>query len=138
MKNFLISCFVSVFMSYFIIALLTYGSKTIVWSGDELLHQFLLALLLGVIIGCANLLFSIKHWPYVALLALHYLVVLLAVYTIGHFGNWFSFNDPTTILLLFIECTAIYLGVWLFIYFSMKQDVKRMNAVIKQNRGEQP
>lgn len=137
MKNFLISCFVSVFMSYFIIALLTYNNETISWSGDELLHQFIFALLLGVMMGCANLLFSIKHWPYVALLSMHYLIVLLSVYTIGHFGNWFSFNEPMTLLLLFIECTVIYIGVWLFIYISMKQDVKRMNTILKQNRGEQ-
>lgn len=136
MKNFLISCFVSVFMSYLTIAIITYNDDKIIWSSAELLHQFLFALLLGVIIGCANLLFDIKHWSYFTVLALHYSIVLVSVYTIGHFGNWFSLHEPKTVLLLFIQCSAIYIAVWLFIFISIKQDVKRMNTILKQNRGD--
>ncbi|MEK3765510.1 MULTISPECIES: DUF3021 domain-containing protein [unclassified Solibacillus] len=136
MKNFLISCFVSVFMSYFIIALITYNDTSITWSGAELLNQFLLALSLGVIIGCANSLFLIKHWPYIAVLTLHYGIVLCSVFTVGLFGNWFSFDEPSTFILLFIQSTVIYIIVWCFIFFSIKRDIKRMNDVLKQNRGE--
>ncbi|MGN7476303.1 DUF3021 domain-containing protein [Solibacillus silvestris] len=136
MRNFLISCFVSVFMSYLTIAIITYNDETISWSSAELLHQFLFALLLGVMIGCANCLFSIKHWPYITVLSLHYGIVLFSVYTIGHFGDWFSLYEPTTALLLFIECTGIYMVVSLFIYISMKKDVERMNLILKQNRGD--
>ena len=134
MRNFLISCFVSVFMSYFIIALITYNDATITWSGADLLHQFLFALLLGVLIGCANSLFLIKHWPYIAVLTLHYGIVLCSVYTVGFFGNWFSFNESSTLILLFIEATVIYIIVWCFIFFSIKRDIKQMNDVLKQNR----
>ncbi|MBD8036279.1 DUF3021 domain-containing protein [Solibacillus sp. A46] len=136
MKNFLISCFVSVFMSYFIIALITYNDTSITWSGAELLHQFLFALSLGVIIGCANNLFLIKHWPYVAVLALHYVIVLCSVFIVGLFGKWFSFDEPSTFFLLFIQSTSIYIIVWCFIFLSIKRDIKRMNDVLKQNRGE--
>lgn len=136
MKNFLISCFVSVFMSYFIIALITYNDTTITWSGAELLNQFLLALALGVIIGCANSIFLIKHWPYVPVLALHYLIVLCSVFIVGLFGKWFSLDEPSTFFLLFIQSTSIYIIVWCFIFFTIKRDIKRMNDVLKQNRGE--
>ena len=137
MKNFLISCFVSVFTSYFILALNSFREPTALWAGEELIEEFLLALALGFMIGCANNIFKINHWPYIAVLAVHYIIVVSSAFIIGIFGNWFSMEQPMTILSLFIRVSIVYIIVWLYIYMTQKKDIKRMNEILQESRGEQ-
>ncbi|AWE07142.1 hypothetical protein DCE79_06860 [Lysinibacillus sp. 2017] len=137
MRNFLISCFVSVFTSYFTIALISFREPTALWAGDELIEEFLLALALGLMIGCANNIFKLNQWPYIAVLAVHYIIVVSSAFTIGIFGSWFSMEQPMTIVALFIRITIIYIIVWLFILMTQKKDIKRMNEILQESRGEQ-
>jgi hypothetical protein len=136
MKNFLISCGASVFTSYFTIALISYKEPTALWAGDELIEEFLLALVLGIMIGCANRIFKINHWPYIAVLAVHYMIVVTSAFTIGTFGNWFSVEQPMTILSLFIRVNIVYMIVWLFILIMQKKDIQRMNEILHESRGK--
>ena len=137
MKDILISCFVSVFTSYFTIAFISFRDPTALWASTELIEEFLLALLLGIMIGCANRIFKINHWPYIAVLAVHYIIVVSSAFTIGIFGSWFSLEQPMTILSLFIRVTIIYLIVWFFILMTQKKDIQQMNEILQENRGDQ-
>ena len=137
MKNFLISCFVSVFTSYFTIAWISFENPTAVWSAHEIMEEFLLALALGTMIGCANTIFKINHWPYIAVLAVHYVIVVSSAFIIGTFGSWFSMEQPMTILSLFLRASIVYIIVWLFILMTQKKDIKRMNEILQESRGEQ-
>ena len=136
MKNFLITCLLNICVSYFTISILTIFQPTIQWSGNELLYQFILSLVLGLAIAFANLLFSITHWPYVVILSLHYGLVLLFAFTIGLFGHWFSLEEPITLLILFIQVTVIYILLWLFFYLSQKKEIEHLNKLLQESRGK--
>lgn len=137
MKNFLISCFVSVFSSYFTIAWISFDDPTVIWTGNELIEQFLLAVALGFMIGCANNIFKLQHWSYITVLAIHYIIVLSSAFTIGTFGNWFSMEQPMSILSLFIQVTIIYIIISFYIFITQKKDIQRMNRILQESRGNQ-
>ena len=136
MKNFLITCLINICASYFTISIMTFNQPTIQWSGSELLYQFILSLILGLAMAFTNLLFSITHWPYIVILSLHYSLILLFAFTIGLFGHWFSLKEPTTLLLLFIQVTVIYVMVWCFFYLSQKKKIKDLNKLLQESRGK--
>ena len=136
MKNFFISFMVSIFTSYFTIAMIAFFNPEDLWSSKTLIVQFLLAIALGFMIGCANLLFKIQHWPNSAVLATHYFIVLISAFFIGHFGNWFNVQEPTTLISLFIRVTIVYVIVWFALDFAQKRSIKQMNAQLQKKRGE--
>ena len=137
MKTFVTSCAISVFISYFTIALISFRNPTAMFAGEELLEEFILALLLGIMIACANKIFNINHWPYIAVLSVHFIIVMSSAFIIGFFGNWYSIEQPTTILSLLIRATIIYLIVWLFILITQKKDIQQMNEILQESRGDQ-
>lgn len=136
MKNFFISFMVSVFISYFTLAMIAFNHPEDVWSGETIFLQFMLSNGLGFIIGCANLLFKIQQWPYIAVLSAHYLIVITSAFIIGYFGNWFYTSEPMTVISLFLRVTIVYFGVWIALSFEQKRAISKMNAQLQKNRGE--
>lgn len=136
MKSFFISFMVSVFTSYFTIAMIAFFNPEDLWSSKTLVVQFLLANGLGLMIGCANLLFKIQHWPNSAVLATHYVIVLFVSFFIGYFGNWYDIQDLGTMFSLWIRVTIVYAIVWIALELKQKQAIKQMNAQLQKNRGE--
>lgn len=136
MKNFFISFMVSIFMSYFSIAMISLNNPEVVWSSKTILVQFILANCLGFMIGCANLLFRIQHWPYITVLLAHYFIVVTSAFMIGYLGNWFYIHEPLTMLSLFLQVSIVYVAVWLVLNFMEKRSIKQMNAQLQKNRGE--
>ncbi|WP_274307244.1 DUF3021 domain-containing protein [Solibacillus daqui] len=136
MKNFFISFMVSVFVSYFTIAMIAFNNPEYLWSSKTIIVQFILANGLGFTIGCANLLFRIQHWPYIAVLSVHYIVVVTSTFIIGKFGNWFYMNEPITMISLFLRVSIVYVAVWIVLNFTQKRSIKQMNELLQKNRGE--
>lgn len=136
MKNFFISFMVSVFISYFTLAMIAFNNPEDVWSSKTIFLQFILANGLGFTIGCANLLFKIQQWPYIAVLSAHYLVVVTSAFIIGYFGNWFDLSEPMTVISLFLRVTIVYVGVWIALNFEQKRAISKMNVQLQKNRGD--
>lgn len=136
MKNFFFSFMVTIFMSYFSIAMISLNNPDVVWSSKTIIVQFILANCLGSMIGCANLLFRIQHWSYISVLLAHYLIVVTSAFMIGYLGNWFYLHEPLTMLSLFLQVSIIYVALWLVLNFMEKRSIKQMNAQLQKNRGE--
>ncbi|PKC53426.1 hypothetical protein RhiirA1_479318 [Rhizophagus irregularis] len=74
------------------------GDSTLSLTGEELLLQLSLALILGIACGLVSLIFTVETLPYLAKLAIHYVVTLLVVLICGSFGDcWDLFNGPKAI-----------------------------------------
>lgn len=136
MKNFFTSFMVTVFVSYFTIAMIAFNNPEYVWASKTIILQFILANGLGFMIGCANLLFSIQHWPYIVVLSAHYIIVVISAFIIGKFGNWFSIHEPITVLSLFLQVSIVYVVVSIALNVAQKRSIKQMNEILQKNRGE--
>lgn len=115
--------------SYTTIALFSSG---LTFTSDELFKQFVIAIILGPVIGLGSFIFYIERLTFSLQLLLHYLFVTVSVIVAGHFGGWYSENSFLSIgKLLFIQA-IIYLIVWLILNVVVRREISQINEKIKR------
>ncbi len=73
---------------------------------------------------------SIEHWSVPKSLLCHF-SLLYAVYSIAYVANsWIPF-DVKVLIVFSVIFIAVYFGVWLTVYFSLKAASNRMNKKLK-------
>lgn len=132
LQNILLGCIISLASSYVTITLITLANGRI-WTGADLLEQILLALIAGVIIGAATMLFEIEHWPMSVLLIIHLTIVLLTIFTVGAFGDWYD-RQLVSVLQLFIQILIIYAIVWSIMLLLRRHEMAKINALLQEKQ----
>ncbi|MER2105852.1 MAG: DUF3021 domain-containing protein [Solibacillus sp.] len=135
-QNIILGCLISLSASYITITVITLNKSPKLWSGEELLEQILLTLILGVVIGTATLLFEIESWSYLRILILHFLIVLVSVFTVGALGGWYDIENPATIFFLVCEIIVIYIVVSFITIVLRTIEIKKLNEVLKKKTEE--
>lgn len=132
----IVGIFFGLVSSYGILTMIAVFNKEIVYSGAEMLEEFIIAIVLGAVIGLGSLLFQLEHIPFFAQLILHFIFVTTCVLIAGGIGGWYDIQSPFTIGSMLLIEVFIYAGVWFILSIMTQRDVNEINRKIKMNREE--
>lgn len=106
----------------------------VVFTGEELLKQFTIALILGPVIGIGSLIFELERLSFTLQLFFHFLYVTVSVIVAGWFGGWYAEDSFLSLgKLLFIE-VIIYVFIWVILYIIAQQDIEKINQKLRRKR----
>lgn len=106
----------------------------VVFTGEELLKQFTIALILGPVIGIGSLIFELDRLSFTLQLFFHFLYVTVSVIVAGWFGSWYAEDSFLSLgKLLFIE-VIIYVFIWVILYIIAQQDIEKINQKLRRKR----
>ncbi|MGN7478276.1 DUF3021 domain-containing protein [Solibacillus silvestris] len=131
-QNIIIGCLIGLSVSYVVVTISTLLGDSRVLTGEELLEELILAIMLGAVIGAATMLFNSDRWSFRFILILHFLIVVASVYIAGAFGGWYDMNNFISIIALFCEVVFIYILVWGIMLLLEKREVENINRLIKK------
>ena len=132
----IIGIFFGLAASYGVLTMISVFNKEIVYSGPDMLEEFLIAIVLGAVIGLGSTIFQLDRLPFLVQLIIHFIYVTLCVLIAGQIGGWYDLNSPFTIGSMLLTEVFIYAGVWLILSLMTQRDVDAINQKIKKNREE--
>ena len=106
-------------------------------TGDDLLLQFIIAAVMGVVIGFGSLIFETSFCSLPIQLVIHFAYVNICAFIGGYFGSWFTFSDASTLLTVFLTVIIIYALVWFFLLVTTKREVDEINGYLQQRKRHQ-
>lgn len=130
-----IGILISLSSSYIIMSLSVY-SEGAMMSGQDLLEEVVIAVVLGAVIGTISLIFVIERLLFTVQLIIHFLLITICVFVAGYFGNWYDLSKIETMKGIFVAIIIVYVITWLIIKLLLKKDVDSINEKIQQRRGE--
>ncbi len=107
-----------------------------VMTGQQLVEEVIIAIVLGIAISVISQIFEVERIPFIGQLLVHILGILFCVFTAGYFGNWYDVSNVSTIIVVLIATIIIYIGTWWVIQNLIKKDIDELNQTIKKRRGE--
>lgn len=131
----IISILISLSSSYIIMSLSIFKSPGDVMTGANLIEEVIIAILLGIAIGCISLIFSTERISFSLQLTLHFIAITICVFTAGYFGDWYDLNVTSSIITIFIAIIIVYIVTWGILHILLKKDVHELNKTIRQRRA---
>lgn len=131
----IISILISLSCSYIIMSLRIFASNGVM-TGQQLVEEVIIAIILGIAISLSSQIFEVERIPFIGQSLLHILVILVCVFTAGYFGNWYDVSDLSTVMIVLTATVIIYIGTWWIIQNLIKKDIDELNKTIKKRRGE--
>lgn len=136
LRMMIIGMFFSLSSSYAIITVIAVSHENVMYSGAYMLEEFIIALILGPVIGLGSLIFQIERFPFLINLILHFIYVTVCVLIAGKAGGWYSGDVPLSIGLVLILVLVIYILVWLTLAIMTQRDIKEINRKIRKMKEE--
>lgn len=97
------------------------------------LIQTLVYAILGILQGLAGKVFQSKlNDNIVIVFVSHYFLIMLPLVLAGYYLKWFS--SVTTLILMLITATVVYILIGIVRYFSIKNSVREINIKLRDNR----
>lgn len=97
---------------------------------NAVLLQTVLSLLYGAAFGGASVVWNIENWSILKQTLVHLIVCSVATFPIAFFCRWMN-HTLGGILSYILIFFAVYLGIWLSLYFLYKKRIKELNEKIK-------
>ena len=113
------------------------GMPLYIQSFDNLntavLIQTLVYAILGILQGLAGKVFQSKlNDNIVIVFVSHYFLIMLPLVLVGYYLKWFS--SLTTLILMLITATVVYVLIGIVRYFSVKNSISEINIKLRDNR----
>ena len=113
------------------------GMPLYIQSFDNLnmavLIQTLVYAILGILQGLAGKVFQSKlNDNIVIVFVSHYFLIILPLVLAGYYLKWFS--SFTTLILMLITATVVYILIGIVRYFSIKNSISEINIKLRDNR----
>ena len=103
-----------------------------------LVSQYLVILLFGFLIACANLLFTIKSLPKALVYLIHYLTLLISFYIIFVLISKAKFPTASQLFVAFVLFSLVYLLLFLSIFLVKRMFSRnRVPAQVQKAEGAQ-
>ncbi|ATP42136.1 hypothetical protein CSE16_20155 [Solibacillus sp. R5-41] len=134
-RSVIISVLISLSCSYIIMSSMIFTSNGVM-NGQQLIVEVIIAIALGLAISVISQIFKVEQIPFIGQLLLHFLGILVCVFTAGFIGNWYDISNVSTIMVVLIITIIIYCGTWWGMQNLVKKDVDELNKTIKKRRGE--
>lgn len=134
-KIMLLSVLISLSCSYVLMSTSVYRSGSVM-TGSDLFEEIIIAICLGVAIGCVSLIFNVERIPVIWQFVIHCVAIVSCVFTAGYVGNWYDVTDVSSIVYILVLFVVIYVGAWGVMQVMLKQDVTVLNEQLQKRRGE--
>lgn len=105
-----------------------------VMTGNELSNEYLIAGVLGIVIGWISLIFKTERFSFTIQLIIHFVFVTICVLAAGYFGGWYDITNISSMLSLLVWVIIIYVISWGFSLVLIKKDIKEMNQAIQKRK----
>lgn len=117
--------------SYTVIAVFNPG---VTFTSEELFYQFIIAAILGPVIGVGSLIFYIEKLTLFWQLFVHFIFVTASVLVAGRFGNWYGDGSFLSLgKLLFIQ-VIIYIVIWIILNLIAQRDIAKINEKLQRKQ----
>lgn len=117
--------------SYTFLAL--FAKKTVM-TGNELSKEYLIAGVLGIVIGWISLIFKTERFSFTIQLIIHFVLVTICGLAAGYFGEWYDIANINSMLSLLVWIITIYAISWGISLVLIKKDIKEMNQAIQKRK----
>lgn len=97
---------------------------------DAMLVSVILWGLMGLVFGLGALIFDIKTWSLRTRTIVNFFIYYCGFTPLACLAGWFSLNLPNFILFTTIFI-GIYILIWLFNYYSIKHELKKINQKLR-------
>ena len=113
------------------------GIPLFIQSFDNLnmavLIQTLVYAILGILQGLAGKVFQSKlNDNIIIVFVSHYFLIIIPLVLAGYYLKWFS--SVTTLILMLITATVVYILIGIVRYFSIKNSIREINIKLRDNR----
>lgn len=108
------------------------------WCGNEIsavIVQMICSMSVGAAFGGASVIWEIEKWSLLKQTLAHLSVVALPYFGLGYIMNWMP-HHLFGALAYIGGFVAVYLIMWVSIYFSIKSKVKKMNEQLQEIQQE--
>lgn len=129
----LLGILISLSTSYIILTLKRFTHDADI-SGNELMNELFIALAMGIVIGLATTIYFLDKFSLTIATIIHFLIVTVVVLVAGTVGQWFDWNQPSSIIGVFIIEVIAYIIIWIVIHILTKQEVEQLNQLIQERR----
>ncbi len=103
---------------------------------NEILAATISALIcgvLGVVFYLTSNIWKKEEWSIIKKTTIYYFSTIIPTILAGTFLRWFNVNIIS--LLIFIGIfTLIFIAIWVIMYFIMKEEIKKINAKLKEKK----
>ena len=97
------------------------------------LIQTLVYAILGILQGLAGKVFQSKlNDNIIIVFVSHYFLIIIPLVLAGYYLKWFS--SVTTLILMLITATVVYILIGIVQYFSIKNSIREINIKLRDNR----
>ena len=134
-RSCLLGILISLSTSYIILTLSLLADNADI-SSEELMQQLLIAIVMGIVIGLATTIYFLDKFSLTIATIIHFTIVTVVVLVAGTVGQWFDWNEPSSIIGVFISEVIAYITIWIVIHILMKQEVEKLNELIKERRSK--
>lgn len=104
-------------------------------TGEGLLVQLCIAVVMGIAIGAASLIFTIEKLPLTVATVIHFSVVTVINLIAGIFGDWFE--NTQSVITVFIAQVIVYIIIWAVIYILNKREIESINTLLQEGRNKE-
>lgn len=129
-----ISCLISLSTSYIMVTISLVNQPDVLFSGNDLLEEVIIAIAMGILIGAGSRLFEIERIPFAILLAIHFCYVFIVVLVAGYVGDWYQLANLSTVLPIFLSFFITYIIIWGVFIFFRKREVKEINTFLQREK----
>ena len=132
-RSCLLGILISLSTSYIILTLSLLSDHADI-SSEDLMQQLVIAIVMGIVIGLATTIYYLDKFSLIVATIIHFSIVTLVVFLAGTVGQWFDWNQPSSIIGVFISEVIAYIIIWIVIHILMKHEVEQLNQLIQERR----
>ena len=135
-RSCLLGILISLSTSYIILTLSLLSDNADI-SSKELMQQLVIALAMGIVIGLATTIYFLDKFSLTIATIIHFSIVTVVVLVAGTVGQWFDWNQPSSIIGVFIiRSHRIYHHLDCYSYFNETRSgtIKSINPRKKVER----
>ena len=132
-RSCLLGILISLSTSYIILTLSLLSDHADI-SSKDLMQQLVIAIVMGIVIGLATTIYHLDKFSLTVATIIHFSIVTVVVLVAGTVGQWFDWNQPSSIIGVFISEVIAYIIIWIVIHILTKQEVEQLNQLIQERR----
>lgn len=102
--------------------------------GKDLFKEYIIAGILGIVIGWISLVFKTERFNFTTQLIIHFVFVTMCVLIAGYIGEWYEIANINTMIGLLVWIIIIYAISWGISLVLVKKDIKELNRTIQNRR----
>lgn len=102
---------------------------------NAVILQTIFAFLYGAICAGISVIWEIDEWSIIKQSIIHFSILSIVTFPIAYTMRWME-HSFAGVLSYFIIFISIYIGIWIYKYFTIRKKIRQMNEKVKENSGQ--